>query len=43
MWALEIVEAAPVVVGALGTVSRRLKGFLKKIGIVITVETSKKN
>ena len=37
------VEVVPVVVGTLGTVSRRLQAFMERIGIVITVETSQKS
>ena len=38
MWTLRQVEVVPVVVGALGTVSKKLKEFLEKIGLVIPAE-----
>ena len=39
MWPINQVEVIPIVVGALGTVSKRLEGlFLEKIGAVIPVE-----
>ena len=42
MWTLRQVEVVPVVVGALGAVPKKLKGFLEKIGIVIPVEVLQK-
>ena len=42
MWTLNQVEVIPIVVGALGTVSKRLEGFLEKIGTVIPVEMLQK-
>ena len=38
MWTLNQVEVIPIVVGALGTVSKRPEGVLEKIGTVIPVE-----
>ena len=43
MWTLNQVDVIPVVVGALGTVSKRLEGFLEEIGTVIPVEMLQKN
>ena len=42
MWTLNQVEVTLIVVGALGTVSKRLEGFLEKIGAVIPVEMLQK-
>ena len=42
MWILNQVEVLPIVVGALGTVSKRLEGFLEKIEIEIPVEMLQK-
>ena len=42
IWMLNQVEVIPIVVGALGTVSKRLEGFSEKIGIVIPVEMLQK-
>ena len=42
MWTLNQVEVIPIVVGALGTVSKRLEGFLEKIGTVIPTEMLQK-
>ena len=42
MLTLNQVEVIPIVVGSLGTVSKRLEGFLEKIGTVIPVEMLQK-
>ena len=42
MWTLNQVEVIPIVVGALGMVSKRLEGFLEKIGTVIPIEMLQK-
>ena len=42
MLTLNQVEVIPIVVGALGTVSKRLGGFLEKIGTVIPIEMLQK-
>ena len=38
IWTLNQVEVITTVAGALGTISKRLEGFLEKIGIAIPVE-----
>ena len=35
MWTLNQVEIMPIVVGVLGTVSKKLEGFLEKTGTII--------
>ena len=42
MWTLNQEEVIPIVVGALGTVSKRLEGLLEKSGTLIPVEMLQK-
>ena len=42
IWTLNQVEVITIVVGALGTISKRLEGFLEKIGTAIPVEMLQK-
>ena len=42
LWKLKKVEVVPVVIGALGSVSKRLKKWLEKLGIEIKTEVLQK-
>ena len=43
IWKMKKVEVIPVIIGALGTITKKLKGWLEKIGVEIRTELLQKS